>query len=167
MSPAPSASASSSPSLAATWTGQRGIVRTFKLSYDLGAQMLGWLGGALGSELDDSALTGHLMRACLQYNELAKAPAATAAAAAAAASGALPPAATPKGAKRTKKAASAAASWVMSPDDDEEGEGLVGAGIDISGACVEEISLLQVRGLYLGGGADSWREEAEVLGWQR
>ena len=128
----------------AHWAGYGGIVRSFKLSYELGSSLLGWVGGAVGCELDHSALTGHLMRACLQYSELAKAPAATAAAAAAGSAAPRRPA------KSSKKVASAAASWVM--DEDEEDDAMSGraalldGGVDIHGPCVEEISLLQVSG---------------------
>jgi midasin len=108
----------------------------------MGAQVLAWLGGAVGAELDTSALTGHLLRACLQHQELNRAAAATALAASqqphqqkGAGKGAGK-ATAPRG----RKAASAAAStaWMLSPATEEE-EGV--DGVAIGGACVEEITL--------------------------
>ncbi|KAG1668462.1 hypothetical protein FOA52_005235 [Chlamydomonas sp. UWO 241] len=134
------------------WLSDKSSTRAFRLSYDLGARLLGWAGGALPSRLDAASATGHLMRCVLEHQTLDRAPAATGALAAA---GTATGSSTKKGSgSRGRKgapaaSASAAAScWMLDDDDDDCGfDGGFGApggdGVDINGPCVEEIVLLQ------------------------
>lgn len=154
------ASASASPQplprSAEVWLSPGSLVESFRLSYDLGAQLLGWLGGALDGGLDTAALTGHLMRACMECQTLGRAPAATAADAAA---GGGPRGGGPRGRKAASAGASAS-SWLASgailsldngggnggdgdPTPTADAGSAAPSGVDINGPCVEEVCLLQ------------------------
>lgn len=156
---AASAAPQALPRSAEVWLSPGSLVESFRLSYDLGAQLLGWLGGALDGGLDAAALTGHLMRACMECHTLGRAPAATAADAALGGGGGK------AGGARGRKAASAGASastWLASGailSLDNAGDAALtsgadapnpgadaltpGSGVDINGPCVEEVCLLQ------------------------
>lgn len=114
---------------------------TFKLSYQLGTDMLAALGPGcaplpnldlqvlLGREVDDATSTGHLYRLCMEHERLARMAHATAADAAAAAEAAAPTHA--RGGARKKGQV------------EEEAEGTELGSFDIQGSCVEEVVLLQ------------------------
>eukprot|EP00798_Chlamydomonas_sp_ICE-L_P024875 gene24875-10536_t len=106
-----------------TLLGPAAVDKIFSISYDLGADLLGVLGG-LDASVDSNTLVGHLYRCSSEYTHLARATESTAAEVVAAASGIA------IGSKRSRKRGKDAASDKFTA-------------IDVQVSCVEEVSLLQ------------------------